>query len=485
MIPRLEVVQRLRPIDLVSPGAPVVSDGPGRHPLPRPAPYAAAAATLSGQGRVTLVLASGADRIEVRLEDSALALSVTAHGRTTGHRSRRHGRVRSPEAVGISLTGTHLSAWSREDGSWVVRGRVDLEDRLDVHDEAWLAGLVLDVDGPVDGLVAGAFGQLGMRDLRFVTDADGTPLDDDGALWLTATSAGPGFFDTGHTSVWRLDRRHADRTSAPEHSHAGSSGSAPTSVRVSTPPAPDTVALTHTGDIYFRRPDRPGVYGDHATHLVRDSSGGTADGTAGGADGWLVATSTWGDFDPEDPDRWVRTTLARTDVDVRRGEHVLDTAPLVLPTTRFASVGTWDPHLVRTDDGWLVAYVSAAEYFRFHPCLAAGPTLDDLALRAADPHRRATEGVTLLELDGSWRVLASDGPEGRRHQRERMPVLDLDLAEVGVLDAPYPSNLPWPTLARTDAGWLMVTFDGTSTGGHLTGYGTHGDVVVLREAGRG
>jgi hypothetical protein len=401
---------------------------------------------LSGRGRVTLVLESGVDRLEVRLEDSALALSVTAGGRTTGHRSRRHGRVRTPEAVGISLTGTHLSAWSREAGSWVVRGRVDLEERLDAHDETWLAGLVLDVDGPVEAISAGGFGQLGLRDLRFVTDAAGTPIDD-GALWLTATSAGPGFFDTGHTSVWRLGLDPGR-------------------------PAGD-VSLTHAGDIYFRRPDRPGVYGDHATHLVREG------------DGWLVATSTWGDFDPEDPDRWVRTTLARTDVDVRQGEHVLDTAPLVLPTSRFFSVGTWDPHVVRTDEGWLVAYVSAAEYFRFHPCLAAGPSLDDLRLRAVDSHRRATEGVTLMELDGSWRVLASDGPDGRRTQRERMPVLDLDLAEVGVLDAPYPSNLPWPTLARTDDGWLMVTFDGTPTGGHLPGYGTHGDVVVLREAGRG
>jgi hypothetical protein len=31
----------------------------------------------------------------------------------------------------------------------------------------------------------------------------------------------------------------------------------------------------------------------------------------------------------------------------------------------------------------------------------------------------------------------------------------------------------------------MVTFDGTPTGGALPGYGTHGDVVVMGEAGQG
>jgi hypothetical protein len=473
VIPRLEVVQRLRPIDLVAPGPAVESDGPGRHPLPRPAPYAAAAATLAGRGRARLALESGADRLEVRLEDAGLALSVTAAGRTTGHRSRRHGRARNPESVGLSLTGTHLTAWSRESGSWVVRGRVDLGDRLDAHDDTWLADLTLAADGPVDRLEAGAFGQLGLRDLRFVTEASGAPVTDDGALWLTATSAGPGFFDTGHTSVWRLDRGPADSTLAAEHPHAGSTRPGPSSVRVSGPRGDGSVSLTHTGDVYFRRADRPGVYGDHATHLVRDG------------DQWLVATSTWGDFDREDPDRRVATTLARTAEDVRCGEHVLDTTPLVLPTDGFTSVGTWDPHLVRSGDEWLVAFVSASEYFRFHPCLASGPTLDDLALRAADTRRRATEGVTLVQLDGEWRVLASDGPDGRRTQRERMPVLDLDLAETGVVDAPYPTNLPWPTLAATDDGWLMVTFDGTPTGGALPGYGTHGDVVVMGEAGQG
>jgi hypothetical protein len=32
-------------------------------------------------------------------------------------------------------------------------------------------------------------------------------------------------------------------------------------------------------------------------------------------------------------------------------------------------------------------------------------------------------------------------------------------------------------------GWLMLTFDGTRYGGAVLGYGTHGDVVVMRAQG--
>ena len=31
--------------------------------------------------------------------------------------------------------------------------------------------------------------------------------------------------------------------------------------------------------------------------------------------------------------------------------------------------------------------------------------------------------------------------------------------------------------------WVMVTFDGTPSGGELLGYGSHGDLVVARAAG--
>ena len=158
---------------------------------------------------------------------------------------------------------------------------------------------------------------------------------------------------------------------------------------------------------------------------------------------------------------------------------MLDTRRLELPTTGLRSVGVWDPHLVRTEDGWLVGYVSASKFFRFHPVVAEGPDLDSLTLRAA-LDRKATEGTTLHRFGDTWRVLASDGRQGRRGQRERYPVFDLDLVETGTLDAPYPSNISWPTLLEHDGRWLLIGFNGERYGGPLVGYGSHGTVVFAR-----
>jgi two-component system sensor histidine kinase/response regulator len=435
-LPRFETVARLRPVDLVVPGTDLGA-GAAR------APYVAVEAEVVGDGPVTLTLRSGGVRLTGRY-DGDLTLSVTAAGRTTQHRSRRAARPEGAvEAVGLTLTGTHVAVFSREGGVWTVRGRVDLSGRVDTRDEAWLAHLTATADGKLGDVRSGGFGQLGLRDLRLVTHADGTPYRDGDEVLLTATSAGPGFFDTAHTSVWALE--------------------------------PDELTLHHRADLFFRRPDQPGVFGDHATHLLRDG------------DHWLVATSTWGDFDRAAAGASVGATLGGTTADLTHGRHVLDTRPLALPTTGLRSVGVWDPHLVRDDDTWLVTYVSARRFFAFHPVLATGPSLDALTLRAAATRRRATEGPTLARLDGAWHVLASDGRDGRSGERERYPVFDLDLTEVGALDAPYHSNIPWPTLLphRDERGecLLLVGFDGTRYGGRLVGYGSHGDVVVARGPG--
>ena len=432
---RFEIVARRRPVSLVAPGFVAVrEDGPGSWALPQPAPYAAATAV----GAREVALTSGDAGLAVELDDDAIGLRVTAGGRTTRHRSRRFGRLPvAPEALGLTLTGTQLTAFAKEAGRWVARARYDLVDRLDPRAEAFTAALHVETrgDGPVE---AGAFGQLGLRDVRLVTEADGRPVRDGSHLLVTATHAGPGFFDAAHTGVWAVD--------------------------------PDGWRLEHRADLFFRRPDRPGAYGDHATHLVRD--GGT----------WLVATSTWGDFERAHKDATVTTTLAETTVDVTRGRHLLDTRALRLPTGGLRSVGTWDPYLLRTDGGWLVGFVSATRFFRFHPALAAGRDLDALSFMGADPSRTATEGPTLVHLDGELRLLASDGRKGPRGKQMAFPVFDLGLAQVGELDAPYPTNIPWPTLApisdQTDEGWVLLMFDGTRAGGDLVGYGTHGDVVV-------
>ncbi|CUR57768.1 conserved hypothetical protein [metagenome] len=434
MLPRLEIVRRLRPIDLVAPSAvQVSSSASGTKPLPSPAPYVAATSGLDGP----LALLLGTHRLTARIDDGSVSLEVTGSGTL---RSRRFHRAESPTGLGLSLTGTHVTAWCREGDRWVARARHDLREVVDTRDEAALAGLQVEL--PAGGGTAGGFGQLGVRDVRFVTDEDGAPLRDGGSLWLTATSAGPGFFDTAHTSVWRFD--------------------------------PSAVEVTHTADLFFRRPDRPGVFGDHATHLLR------SDGR------WLVATSTWGDF--EQPrtragrrtPSGLRVTLAGSDDDLLRGRHVLDTRELPLPTEGLDSIATWDPHLVRRDGGWLVGFVSARKFFDFHPAVAGGPALDQLRLLGAATDRTATEGTTLLEVDGEVVVLASDGRDSQRSQRARFPVFDLAMQDRGVLDAPYPTNLPWPTLAHLDGTWLMASFNGRPAGGKLLGYGTHGDLVVMR-----
>ena len=402
--------------------------------MPAVAPYVAVTSGLRDEGSVAFRL--GGLRLAAQHRDGGLRLLVGSRVL----QSRRHGRTRNPTEIGLSITGTHLTGWVREGGSWMARARHDLRAQLDTHDETILRTLVVESDTGAATL-AGGFGQLGLRDTRIVTESDGTPVVDGDAVWFTATSAGPGFFDTAHTSVWRFDA--------------------------------DSDELTHTADLFFRRPEGAGVYGDHATHLVRD-------GTQ-----WLVATSTWGDF--EQPKSRVqrvapatlRVILARCPVesDLRHGTHVLDTEELPLPG---AGIACWDPHLLRRPEGWLVGYVTAKKFFDFHPLLAGGPSLSDLTLRGAATDRRATEGTTLLAHEGQVHVLASDGRDSRRDQRARYPVFDTSMTEVTTLNAPYLTNLPWPTLTRIGNDWLMLSFNGHRHGGPMLGYGTHGDLVVLR-----
>jgi hypothetical protein len=436
VLPPFEIVARRRPVDLVSSVSRIAPDR-ADFALPQPAPYAAVTAGDLGR-KAALAFVSGRVLLELRYDEGGFSLAVTDEaGRTTHHRSRRAGRAEAPVTeLGLTVTGTHLTAFGREAGRWRARARYDLLDRVDVRSEAFLGALAGRVEGECVALVAGGFGQLGLRDLRLVSHPDGTPYRDGRLLLLTATHAGPGFFDAAHTGVWSLD--------------------------------PETLSLTHRADLFFRRRDRSGVYGDNATHLLRDG------------DAWLVATSTWGDFSGPRRRATVGVTLAQSSDDLLSGRHVLDTRPLSLPTDGLRSVGTWDPHLVREDGRWLVGFVNARRFFDFHPVLAEGETLDDLRFAGAAADRHATEGTTLLRTDGRWVVLASDGRDGRRGQRERFPVFDTTLREIGALDAPYPTNVPWPTLVRERDGWLMVAFNGRSEGGRLVGYGSHGDVVLMR-----
>ncbi|MBF4162635.1 hypothetical protein [Nocardioides acrostichi] len=443
--------------------------------VPQVAPFLTVLAELGGSGderdEVRLHVSSDHDpdpvHLEARYDDGVCRIVIDVGGRVSEHRSRRSGTSGPADALALCLTGTQVTALTRNGPGWTARARIDLHDLADgassaaatVRRPRWLAGVEVGHTGSVRRVQVGPFGQLGLRDLRLVTEAGGGPYRDPadpGARWLTATSAGPGFFGTAHTSVWRLD--------------------------------PHSLALTHTADLFFANHGQ--VRGHHASHLLHDPGAGAGVGAAPGR--WLVATSTWADFDKTRHPH-VGVDLAQARIDLRRGQHVLPTDPLHLPAAP-RSVGCWDPHLVRTPEGWLVGFVEARKFFEFSPALAAGSHLATLRRLGGAPERTATEGTTLLAPstggDGAgaasaWRILASDGREGPKTLRARYPVLgvgdDGALVERGTLDAPYPTNLPWPTLVPLDDGrWLMVTFDGTPTGGRVTGYGTHGDVVIMQ-----
>jgi hypothetical protein len=114
--------------------------------------------------------------------------------------------------------------------------------------------------------------------------------------------------------------------------------------------------------------------------------------------------------------------------------------------------------------------------------LAGGPEgaehwADGLRRIGEAEHLDFCEGPVLGRVDGRWRVLASDG------RARRYPVFDLSMQRVADLDAHYGSNLPHPNVIDLDdGGQLLVTFDGTPYARRVLGYGTHGDVVVMRSA---
>lgn len=432
MLPRFEIVARHRPIDLIAPARrrEVPQPPPGTPvPVPVVAPYLAVVVDLADEpGKVTVALSGLGVPVAGWYDPERGRLGLTVAGQEI--RSRRHGRPEGPvTAVALSLTGEHLAVWAYDGSQWTAHARTGLDGVVDPRDPTVLRGLEACCDAPVARLSWGPFGQLGLRDLHVATHATGEPVRDcAGRIVFTATHAGPGFFDTGRTGVWALD--------------------------------PATLDIQHLSDLYFERPDLPGVYGDHATHLVRDD------------DQWLVLTSTWGDFDRTR----VEITLARSEADLLVGEHVLPTERLVVPSD---GVGVWDPHLARIDAVWHLAYVWASSFFVFGPGLARGP-LEALEPVGEDRGKRATEGTVLVPIDGEWRLLASDGRDNRPGVRMRYPIYDLALQEVGTVEAPYLTNIPWPMVVRDGDDWLMLAFNGSKAGGDLLGYGTHGEVVLLR-----
>lgn len=113
MIPRLEIVRRLRPIDLVAPGSVRVDTASGGiMAMPMVAPYATATTTVRERSWLALHLAGL--RLGAAIEEASVSLTITRGHGTEEVRSRRFHRAVDPTELGLTLTGSHLTAWTRE-----------------------------------------------------------------------------------------------------------------------------------------------------------------------------------------------------------------------------------------------------------------------------------------------------------------------------------------------------------------------------------
>lgn len=200
--------------------------------------------------------------------------------------------------------------------------------------------------------------------------------------------------------------------------------------------------------------------------------------------------STWGDFSFDE----VRIHYATVpvEVDVLSGVHVLETRKLPLPTSELptATAGQWDPHIVRIDERWYVAFVNAREFFDFYPVLARsgeGGDFTELELVGADTSKVETEGTIMQKIGGEWYVFASNGDSSPAEIQNQYPIYDLRMNQIGVLDAPHPTQIPHPMLfpipeKRGKSRYVLVTFNIDQYYENVFGYGTHGDFFVMEAA---
>ncbi len=371
-----------------------------------------------------------------------ISLRITRDG-TTHTVARRRVRLRAPFQLAFVVCENQVTVLAeRGDGQWraLLTERDGVARLLDLRDPGTLAGLSYTWGTPGDSgsvgfgrVQAGPFGYTGLRDLHLVQHGDGRPYLRDGRAYLTATCAGMGFFHAAHWGVFTLD-------------------------------VDEPTSLQPVAKLYFRRDGL--LLGDHAGQLVVDEDTASC----------VVGVSSWGDFGRPGGRIHVRQTTAS--LDILAGVHVLDTEPVALPT----DVGAWDPALTRIDGRWHVGFVespSQGDPFDFRPALAVGPPgggpFADLTLVGADTSLEQCEGPILQRIGDEWSLLASDG----RHRAYR--AYDLSMRLRGTLDAPYGNNIPHPQLVpMPDGSWLLLTFDGTPFAPKRLGYGTHGDVVVMR-----
>ena len=281
----------------------------------------------------------------------------------------------------------------------------------------------------VESARAGAFGYAGLRDPHLVQRPDGSAVMRNGKIYLTFTCAGMGFFQQAHWGVFTLDLA-------------------------------DPTELVQVAQLYTARDGL--LLGDHAGQLIVDDDSGTT----------IAGLSSWGDFAFDG----VHVRHTTTHADLLRGVHVLETERLALPI----SVSSWDPSFTRIDGRWHVAFVESPSQtpFSFHPALAAGQPGSGydsgLELVGRDEEPQECEGPIIQRVGGAWYVVASN------KDAEEYRVYDLSMRQLGVLDAPYVTNIPHPQIVDVPGGGhLMVTFDGTQYAENVMGYGGHGDVLVM------
>ncbi|WP_148572000.1 hypothetical protein [Nocardioides caldifontis] len=417
-----------------APGVQRSEDGPV-------APFCAVEAGVSGSdrpaGRVVLGLVGDQEHVVAFHDPEArrVGIEVRAGGRT---RVVRRKKVDLPAAyrLAFALCENQVTVLVDTGDGWRpvvterdrVRARTDLRRPETLEGMRYGYGTTEEGAGRLEDVRWGLFGMTGLRDQHLVQHADGTPYVQDGKAYFTATCAGLGFFQQAHCGVFSLDLAGPER-------------------------------LEHVGQLFFHRDGL--LLGDHAGQLVRDG------------DRWLVAMSSWGDFDFDG----VHVRHTESTEDLLHGVHVLGSTPTALPT----SVSSWDPGITRIDGRWHVSFVESPSQdpFDFHPALAVGgdgPEWHErLELVGADTSLHQCEGPILAQVQGEWWFLASDGDA--RHY----PVYDLRMRRVGRLDAPYGTNIPHPQLVPLEDGdHLLVTFDGTQFTEKVMGYGGHGDVIVMR-----
>jgi hypothetical protein len=340
-------------------------------------------------------------------------------------------------------------------------------------------------------VLAGYYGEAGVRDPHAVQYADGTPYIKNNKLYFTLTNAGLGFFEKAHWGVWTMDLSNYRN-------------------------------IEQVGNIFWRNVDDddpldPGdplkVYGHHAGQIILDEE----------KDRWIVVVSSWGDFGPQGGDRaltpgTVTQNPANPPVDILYDErpstedilhevHVLDGKEHPVNSIPFRTEGKWDPGLTRIDGRWYLSYVIALDLFTdFQPALAR--SISDVAdhtqleFVGADWEKRATEGPIIQKLGGQWRLFASSGDDEPPEFEDKYPIYFLEaenptstvanrrLRFDGNLDAPHPTNIPHPMIVpipiksrkrpRRRTKYIMITFNGEQYYERLLGYGTHGHFYVMQ-----